>query len=212
MTDVVDGTIAPLVVGAPRQDGKLESSWAIWYDKKSSAKTSTAEFRQRLQKVSSFDSIEGFWKIYLYLKRPSQLENNINLYLFRDHCPAPMWESYPRGGCWILKVKKKTSGASVLGKLWQDLLLALIGEQFEEPDVVGISISIRTNEDLITVWNADNRNEEIKMKIGERLKVILDLELSTVIEYKAHADSMRDLSSFRNTKSFVYAAAASVGL
>ena len=205
---------AVAAVGAPRADGKLDSGWALWYDKKGASKTSTQEFRQKLQKLGSFDSIEGFWRLYLHVKRPSQLENNVNLYLFRDNQLPPMWESYPRGGCWILKVKKKTlaGGPSVLGKLWQDMVLALVGEQFEEPDVVGISICIRTNEDLISVWNADNRNEEIKMRIGEKLKIILDLELSTVIEYKSHADSMRDLSSFRNTKSFVYAAAASVGL
>lgn len=203
---------AKIVSSAARSDTKLQCSWTIWYDKKDSKKTSTIEFRQKLQKICSFDSIESFWQIYLYLKRPSQLENNINLYLFREYAPAPMWESYPWGGCWILKVKKKTTGASVLGKLWQDLLLGLLGEQFEEPDVVGISICIRKNEDLISVWNMDNRNDEIRMRIGQKLKTILDLELSTVIEYKAHADSMRDLSSFRNTKPFVYAAAVSSGV
>ena len=57
-----------------------------------------------------------------------------------------MWECFPRGGCWILKVKKKNDGqvaASVLGKLWQDMVLSTIGESFEEPDVVGISIAMR---------------------------------------------------------------------
>jgi translation initiation factor 4E len=186
--------------------GKLDSGWTIWYDRKESRRLGSAEFRQKLQKIGSFDTVEGFWRIYLYLKRPSQLEENINLYLFRESAPAPMWESFPRGGCWILKVKKKTEGFSVTGKLWQDMILALIGEQFEEPDVMGCSISIRKNEDLISIWN-NAGTSEIRMKIGQKLKEILDLEPSTVIEYKAHADSMRDLSSFRGAKPFVYAAA-----
>ena len=39
-----------------------------------------------------------------------------------------MWEAYPRGGCWILKIrKKKDTGPSVLGKMWQDIVLATIG-------------------------------------------------------------------------------------
>lgn len=91
-------------------DHPLHAAWSFWYDKKQSKKdaTSSAEYRQRLQKLGTFDSVEGFWKLYCHLKRPSSLDVNVNLYLFRDgpHI-APMWEAFPRGGCWILKVKKK---------------------------------------------------------------------------------------------------------
>ncbi len=93
--------------------------------------------------------------------------------------------------------------------MWQDIVLAFIGEQFAEPDVVGISVCIRKSEDLISVWNTDNRNENIRFGIGEKMKEVLDLEPSTVIEYKAHAESMQDLSTFRNTKAYVFAAAGS---
>lgn len=172
-------------------------------------KTDTSEFKGKLKKLTTFNTVEGFWRAYLYLKRPSALEGNVNLYLFREGpSVCPMWEAFPRGGCWILKVKKKTTGPSVLGKMWQDIVLALIGEQFDEPDVVGISVCIRKAEDLISVWNSDNRNEEIRFRIGEKMKEVLDLEPSTVIEYKAHAESMQDLSTFRNTKAYVFAAAA----
>lgn len=191
------------------KDHPLQSSWAFWYDKKQRFNISTYDadiFRNRLVKLATFDSIESFWKVYLYLKRPSSLDLNVNLYLFRDgphH--APMWEAYPRGGCWILKVKKrKDSGASVLGKMWQDLVFAAIGEAFEEPDVVGISVCIRKEQDLLSIWNADNRNDEIRFKIGESMKRILDLEPSTVIEYKHHAVSMQDMSTFRNAKAYVF--------
>ncbi len=141
------------------------------------------------------------------MKRPSALDLNVNLYLFRD-APniAPMWECFPRGGCWILKIKKKRdSGASVLGKMWQDMVLSSIGEVFNEPDVVGISISIRAKEDLISVWNAENKTDDIRFKIGEKMKEILDLDPSTMIEYKFHAHSMADMSTFRNAKGYIFA-------
>ncbi len=88
-----------------------------------------SEYRAGLIKLGSFDTVENFWKLYVFLKRPSALEVNVNLYLFRDSPTiAPMWECFPNGGCWILKVKKKRdSGASVLGKMWQDLVIATIG-------------------------------------------------------------------------------------
>lgn len=51
-------------------------------------------------------------------------------------------------------------------------MIAAVGEAFEEPTLVGLSVCIRRNEDLLSVWNADNRNEEIRFKIGERLKQV----------------------------------------
>ena len=186
-------------------DHKLESPWAIWYDKKTPFRqVDPISYRSKLVKIGSFDTIESFWKLYVHMKRPSSLELNVNLYLMRDGSNhAPLWEAYPRGGCWILKVKKKVDGFSVLGKMWQDLVFATIGEAFEEPDVVGISLCIRKNEDLISVWNSDSRNPDIKFNIAESMKKILDLEPDTVIEFKYHAESMKDLSTFRNAKAYV---------
>jgi len=206
MTDYIT-PLGPIAQG----EHPLQTPFSFWYDKKIAKKTETWEFKGKLKKLTTFNSVEGFWKAYLYLKRPSALEGNVNLYLFRDGPTiCPMWEAFPRGGCWILKVKKKTTGPSVLGKMWQDIVLAFIGEQFGEPDVVGISVCIRKAEDLISVWNTDNRNEDIRFGIGEKMKEVLDLEPSTVIEYKEHAESMQDLSTFRNTKAYVFAASGAV--
>ena len=168
-----------------------------------------SDYRAGLHKIGTFDTVENFWKLYVFLQRPSALENNVNLYLFRDGPTiAPMWECFPNGGSWILKVKKRTDGGpSVLGKMWQDLVIATIGEMFEEPDILGISVNIRWKEDLISVWHKDNRNENIRFGIGEKVKSILDLEASTVLEYKDFASSMRDMSSFRNAKAYVFAPA-----
>mmetsp|Transcript_26423 Transcript_26423/g.26673 ORF Transcript_26423/g.26673 Transcript_26423/m.26673 type:complete len:241 (-) Transcript_26423:150-872(-) len=192
-------------------DHPLQTSWAFWYDKKQHKKQASDEFRAHLHKLGSFDTVESFWKLFVYMKRPSKLENNVNLYLFRDGPNfAPMWECFPNGGCWILKIKKKmnSTAPSVLGKMWQDLVMAAVGEIFEEPDVVGISVSIRNREDLISVWNADNRNDEIRFKIGEKLKEILELDPSTMIEYKHHSSSLQDMSTFRNAKGYVFASSS----
>ncbi|RHY73014.1 hypothetical protein DYB38_012917 [Aphanomyces astaci] len=136
--------------------------------------------------------------------RPSQLVKDTNLYLFRDqlNC-APMWEAFPNGGCWILKIKKK---ANVLGKMWQDLLFAVIGEAFETLNVVGIAMALRSKEDMISVWNADNADDNVRFAIGEKLKEILMLDSNTLIEYKFHSNSIRDMSTFRNAKPYVFAA------
>ena len=61
------------------------------------------------------------------------------------------------------------------------------------------------------MWNVDNRNDEIRFRIGEKMKQILDLEPSTVLEYKHHAVSMQDLSTFRNAKAYVFASDSATG-
>jgi len=123
-----------------------------------------------------------------------------------------MWESFPNGGCWILKVRKEpgtTRKNSKLGTMWEDLLIAIIGEAFEEPDVVGVALSIRPKEDLLSVWNRDNeKSPNVRFKIGEKLKEVLSLEDSAVVEYKDNSSSMKDQSTFRNAKPYIYAATA----
>ena len=43
--------------------------------------------------AGSFSTVEGFWKNYVHLKRPSSIGNNVNVYLFRDaQGHVPMWE------------------------------------------------------------------------------------------------------------------------
>ena len=54
------------------------------------------------------------------------------------------------------------------------------------------------------MWNADNRNDEIRFRIGEKMKQVLELEPSTVIEYKHNSNSMLDNSSFKNAKPYVF--------
>ncbi|EGZ25499.1 hypothetical protein PHYSODRAFT_486498, partial [Phytophthora sojae] len=175
------------------------------YDKKMPKKIDVGTYQSNLQKIATFNTVEDFWRHYIHVKRPSQLNRDVNLYLFRDqpNC-APMWEAFPQGGCWILKIKKK---ANVLGKMWQDLVFAAIGEAFEQLDVVGIAMAIRSKEDMLSVWNADNSDDNTRFAIGEKLKEILMLDSNTLVEYKFHANSIRDMSTFRNAKPYVFAAA-----
>ena len=37
----------------------------------------------------------------------------------------PWCQTFPKGGCWIIKVKKRNG---VIGRMWEDLLFACIGE------------------------------------------------------------------------------------
>lgn len=108
-------------------------------------------------------------------------------------------------------------------------LFATIGEMFDDLNVVGVTMSIRSSRDMLSVWNKDNNNPETKFRIGcvlvacapcalpsrvpppllslpcsEKLKQILGLQESATVEYKNHRDSMKDYSTYKNGTAFVY--------
>jgi len=181
----------------------LETPWTFYFDKKlAKATIDYNDFQQNLHKLGSVNTLEQFWRMYCYLASPELIPKDCDLFLFRSSY-VPAWESFPNGGCWIIKVRKRNG---VINRLWEELLFATIGEQFDEPDLVGIELSTRGREDVLSVWNRDNANINIRFRIGERLKEILNLDESTQVEYKYFSHSLRDGSTFRNAKAYVYAA------
>jgi translation initiation factor 4E len=102
------------------------------------------DYKDQLKPLGQVPTIEHFFNYYVYLKKPSDMPREIDLFFFRQK-EIPMWEESPSGGIWILKIKKDDN----LNKMWESMLFALIGEQFEEPLVIGASLSLRTKERLI---------------------------------------------------------------
>lgn len=125
-----------------------------------------------------------------------------------------MWEddANKNGGRFVFRVPKKKRTTS---KHWEDLLLAVIGEQFDCGDeICGIVRPIATicvasqhllikgllcieqvasmkyNEDLISVWNRDSENTEAKRKIEETMRQVFGLPAGTFLEYKPHASAI----------------------
>eukprot|EP00696_Hemimastix_kukwesjijk_P014481 gnl/Hemi2/28490_TR9425_c1_g1_i1.p1 gnl/Hemi2/28490_TR9425_c1_g1~~gnl/Hemi2/28490_TR9425_c1_g1_i1.p1 ORF type:complete len:324 (+),score=72.78 gnl/Hemi2/28490_TR9425_c1_g1_i1:81-974(+) len=192
-----------LILPVPEGEHALETAWSFWYDKKVPKSQSPAvNYHDNLKMLGSFNTIEGFWRYYTHMVRPNDLPKDYNYYMFRDEI-LPAWESFPYGGCWILKFRKRSG---TLNKIWEKLLFAAIGELFEEPDVCGVVISTRSKEDLVSIWNGDNRNSAVHFRIGEKLEQIFRLDCNTLIEYKNHSTSMKDRSTFRNAKPYIIAA------
>jgi len=192
----------------PENEHPLETAWTFWYDKKTSAKQESDQYMEGLRQLGSFNTIEGFYRHYTYLLRPSELPRDHNVLLFRKGY-KPMWEEFPEGGCWIIRIKRKVS-QSYVNRMWENLLLAAIGEAFELPDVVGCVLSTRMKDDVLSVWNLSNQNSQARFRIGEKLKEILDLDMNALIQYKDHMQSLQDYSTYRNAKNYMFAPSPSV--
>merc|ERR1712232_18455 len=153
---------------------------------KSSERKEQDEYVSGLKQLGSFTTVEQFLQLYAFIKKANVFPRDYSLSCFRTGC-KPMWEEFPHGGCWNHRVRRSCEQTCQADRLWENTLLACIGEAFETPDVVGCVVSSRTMEIAVSVWNCDS---QCRFKIGERLKEILNMNENTILEYKAHESSL----------------------
>lgn len=180
----------------------FQTGWTFHMDKKQKSRHLDGEtYKQGLKKICSFHNVEDFYNIWSHCKKPSEMPFGTNLYLFRVDL-TPAWESFPSGGHWIIKVTKNNG---LIDYLWEELIFAILGEQFKTPEVVGIALSTRARHDILTIWNRDNEKSQlIRFTIGERLKTILNLHHNTTVEYKEFKQAIEDKSTTKGAKQYIY--------
>lgn len=152
------------------------------------------QYEDNIHQLGTFVTVEGFWSLYSHLKKPNELSPPTDYHLFRDGIRA-IWEDADNvnGGKWMIRLKK-----GLASYYWERLILALIGGQFSD-DVNGAVISVRFQEDIISLWNRTGNDPNIRHEICCKLCTALELPPDTKLEYKKHDESVRDHSSFRNT-------------
>ncbi|MEE6508929.1 hypothetical protein FKM82_023422 [Ascaphus truei] len=100
------------------------------------------------------------------------------------------------GGKWIIRLRK-----GLASRCWENLILAMLGEQFMVgEEICGAVVSVRFQEDIISIWNKTSSDQATTARIRDTLRRVLNLPPNTIMEYKTHTDSIKDKTSFRNTK------------
>lgn len=150
-------------------------------------------YEEGIKKISAFSSAESFWSLWTHLAPPSALQPTTDYLLFHTGVRRPVWEDPINitGGKWIIRLRK-----GVTDRLWEDLVLAVIGDQFDEcgsgagsvpaagtpggggsgsdgddelwPEICGCTISVRQNEDIISLWN----RYEMDFRVRERVRCV----------------------------------------
>ena len=127
------------------------------------------------------------------MQRPHELPVGSELHLFREGI-RPLWEDEgnKNGGKWVIRIKK-----GYATKCWEDLLLAVIGEQFEVlNELCGIVISVRYQEDIIAIWNKTATDRDAKLKLVDTLRVIFNTIPGLQADYKAHDQSIQNSNKY----------------
>ncbi|XP_055868780.1 eukaryotic translation initiation factor 4E type 2-like isoform X1 [Biomphalaria glabrata] len=172
----------------------LQYNYAIWFSRRSQ-NSKSVQYDKNLKFIASFASVEQFWNIYSYIVRPGDMSGHVDYHLFKEGI-RPMWEddANKHGGKWIIRLKK-----GLASRCWENLIMAMLGEQFMVgEEICGAVISIRYQDDILSLWNRSN-DSTITSRIRDTLQRVLNLPPHTIMEYKEHTESIKDQTSFRNT-------------
>ncbi|KAH8151119.1 uncharacterized protein LAJ45_04821 [Morchella importuna] len=186
-SEVVAGgrkAVAPAPQQPPQQDSHpLKNTWIVWYR---APGNKFQDYEKSTLKIAYFGTVEEFWSVYTHLRRPSALPHVSDYHLFKKGI-RPVWEDKEnrKGGKWNIRLKKGVST-----RYWEDLVLAIVGDQFGEAgeDLCGAVLSIRGNEDVLSVWTRVDGSSCLKIK--ETIKRKLNLPQGTRIDWKSHASSL----------------------
>lgn len=155
-TGLADQSSEPKTVSSP---WPLKYSWVIWYRPPTPKNSDYEKSTKAMYKIST---AQHFWQVYSHLKRPSQLPTVSDYHFFKDGI-RPFWEDEEnkKGGKWIMRLKK-----GVADRYWEDLLLAIIGDQFAEAgeEVCGAVVSARNGEDVFSVWTKNDGGRNVKIR------------------------------------------------
>ncbi|KAL5604143.1 hypothetical protein BROUX41_002130 [Berkeleyomyces rouxiae] len=177
--------------GAPSglnlQRHPLRNKWVFWFRPPTSKSQGYVEYEKTLHAMAHCSSIEEFWAVYSHLKRVSILPQ-VSEYHFFKWGIRPIWEDEEnkKGGKWVVRLKK-----GVADRYWEDLLFALIGDQFGDAgeEVCGAVVSVRTGEDIISIWTRTDGGRVLKIR--ETMKHILNFPGNTRVEFKSHDSSIQ---------------------
>ncbi|XP_008280487.1 eukaryotic translation initiation factor 4E type 2 isoform X1 [Stegastes partitus] len=167
----------------------LQYNYTFWYSRRTPGRpASTQSYEQNIKQIGSFASVEQFWRFYSHMIRPGDLTGHSDFHLFKEGI-KPMWEddANKMGGKWIIRLRK-----GLASRCWENLILAMLGEQFMVgEEICGAVVSVRFQEDIISIWNKTASDQATTARIRDTLRRVLNLPPNTIMEYKTHTDSIK---------------------
>jgi len=178
----------------------LQHTWVLWQLKPDRKKP----WMERLQSIARVSTVEEFWALYNVLHQPSKLAVASDYHLFKEGI-SPMWEdpSNEHGGRWVAKINRASSdGTPPLDDCWLELLMAAVGEQFDDPAhyINGVAVSRRKGEDKVALWTNLLSKSEARA-VGHTMSQKLGLGVENDLHFELHKDAYeRDKSTKKRAR------------
>lgn len=178
----------------------LNQKWTLWYYLPEKDK----DWERCQHKIHSIEYVEDFWSLFDHIKQPSELTNGVDYSFFKNDI-RPMWEDPQnvRGGR-ITVVNTSKSRTAAINEIWLDVLLFLIGENFDYTDeVCGVVLNVRNYGFKVAVWTAIHEEKKNKA-IGKKLKSSLSSQPTQPLSFELHSETLRNSQAYgrASSKSF----------
>lgn len=191
----------------------LNSEWRMLYrdqNTKKQANNNSEDFTSDMIDIVTCNTVLSFWQMLNAIPFPSKLKSRTNSsYMFFRKGIQPTWEdkANQNGGMWRIVIKKHEDRSKYLDTFWLELLMALVGEQFQHSmDITGCVVKRRQKEDRIELWTKGygddvEKDQLVQTNIGEHLRQILGLD--DELEYTKH-DAVKKMEVVRNAGNRAY--------
>ena len=176
----------------------LSDKFAFWYH--INEISSEEEYESQIKKLAEFDTLEDFWAIFQYLKKPDDCKQAIEFQLFR-HPIKPMWEdeNNKNGGRISLKLRKEFSNL-----VWEELVFAFIGGYFAKEindEINGLVINCKKDFNALQIWIKSYSNE-ITSAIEKNIREMLCIPKEVVLDIKPFNQPQKDYNNYNNYNSY----------
>ena len=159
---------------------KLSNKFVFWYHIIDTS--SDQDYKSQIKKLAQFETLEEFWSIFQYLKKPDDFKQPIEIQLFKDGI-TPMWEdeNNKNGGRISLKLRKEYSNL-----VWEELIFAFIGGYFNKEikdEINGLVMNCKKDFNTLQIWTK-NFNTEVNKGIEKNIRELLNIPKEVILEIK----------------------------
>ena len=180
------------------EDKKLNCTWTFWYASRKE-KDRHIPYEQRLTEIFSFSTLKEFFNRFMYIRDIESIPRNNEIAIFKKGY-KPLWENTPESAFWFYRFHPEDD--KFINIKWEQLIFSLIGEQFEEPNILGVVLSKRGRETIIELWFNYFGFNKIKNKLETKFRNLIGLEYEDALFFKENKKSCKDKSSLRNAEAY----------
>ena len=177
---------------------KLSDKYAFWYH--INEISPDQEYESQIKKLAEFDTLEDFWAIFQYLKKPDDCKQAIEFQLFKDPI-KPMWEDENNkdGGRIALKLRKEFSNL-----VWEELVFAFIGGYFTKEikdEINGLVINCKKDFNTLQIWIKSYTNE-VTSAIEKNIREILNIPKEVALDIKPFNQPQKEYNNYNNYSNY----------
>ena len=177
---------------------KLQNKFVFWYHIINTSYDQ--DYTAQIKKLAQFETLEDFWAIFQYLKKPDDCKQPIEFQLFKEGI-APMWEdeNNKNGGRIALKLRKEFSNL-----VWEELVFAFIGGYFAKEikdEINGLVINCKKDFNTLQIWTK-SFNEEVTSGIEKNIREILSIPKEVVLDIKPFNMPNKEYNNYNNYNNY----------